>query len=110
MSNARQPRNSTFEIDRVSAGVSLRPGPAPLALPKGPHSPGELHFGPRQHLQASSDIAGRGGTPRLATAWDTEARSVPIARARSVNTEAPGRKPPFRVAAGGLERGAEGAA
>ncbi len=47
-------------------------------------------FLPRlQHLQAPSDIAGSGGAPRLATAWETEARSVPMVFARSVNTEGP---------------------
>jgi hypothetical protein len=33
--------------------------------------------------------AGSGGAPRLATAWDTEARSVLMRFARSVNTEGP---------------------
>jgi hypothetical protein len=42
-----------------------------------------------QRLQAPSDIAGSGGDPRLATAWETEARSVLIFFARSVNTEGP---------------------
>ncbi|MEE8242502.1 MAG: hypothetical protein V3R61_03360, partial [candidate division NC10 bacterium] len=69
--------------------VPPSPGPAPLALPKRPHSAEELYFVLRQHLQASTDIAGSGGAPRLATAWDTEARSVPIVCARSVNTEGP---------------------
>ncbi len=39
--------------------------------------------------QATSDIAGSGGAPRLATAWETEARSVPMFFARIVNTEGP---------------------
>ncbi|MGH7350772.1 MAG: hypothetical protein ACREJJ_00180, partial [Candidatus Methylomirabilales bacterium] len=30
-----------------------------------------------QHVQALSDIGGSGGVPRQATAWETEARSVP---------------------------------
>ncbi len=43
----------------------------------------------QQHLQVSSDIAGSGGAPRLATTWETEARSVLIVFARIVNTEGP---------------------
>ncbi len=42
-----------------------------------------------QHLQAASDIAGSGGAPRQATAWETEARSVSVFFARIVNTEGP---------------------
>ncbi len=41
------------------------------------------------HLQAASDIAGSGGAPRRATAWETEARSVLLCSARIVNTEGP---------------------
>ena len=44
----------------------------------------------QQHLQAPSDIGGSGGVPRWATAWETEARSVPAFVARIVNTEGPG--------------------
>ena len=58
------------------------PGPAPLALPQGPGLLG-------QHLQAPSDIAGSGGDPRQATAWETEARSVAFLFAEIVNTEGP---------------------
>ena len=43
----------------------------------------------RRHLQAPSDIAGSGGAPRRAAAWETEARSVPATLARIVNTEGP---------------------
>jgi len=43
----------------------------------------------QQHLQVPSDIAGSGGVPRQATAWETEARSVPGFFARIVNTEGP---------------------
>ncbi|MEE9182148.1 MAG: hypothetical protein V3U33_06265 [candidate division NC10 bacterium] len=43
----------------------------------------------RQRVQARSDIDGSGGAPRLATAWETEARSVPTGLARIVNTEGP---------------------
>jgi hypothetical protein len=59
------------------------PGPAPLALPQGPGLLG-------QHLQGPSDITESGGTPRRATAWETEARSVADSLARIVNTEGPG--------------------
>ncbi len=46
---------------------------------------------PRQQpLQVPSDIGGSGGAPRRATAWETEARSVPDFLARIVNTEGPG--------------------
>ena len=41
-------------------------------------------------LQAPSDIGGSGGVPRLATAWETEARSVRAFVARIVNTVGPG--------------------
>ena len=44
----------------------------------------------RQDLQAPSDIGGSGGAPRRATAWETEARSVPAFVARIVNTAGPG--------------------
>ncbi len=43
----------------------------------------------KQRLQAPSDIAGSGGAPRQATAWETEARSVAFLSARIVNTEGP---------------------
>jgi len=43
----------------------------------------------QQRLQAPSDIGGSGGVPRRATAWETEARSVPEFVARIVNTEGP---------------------
>ncbi len=46
-------------------------------------------FTRQQHLQASSDLAGSGGAPLQATAWETEARSVLMVFARSVNTEGP---------------------
>ena len=42
-----------------------------------------------QHLQAASDLAGSGGAPRRATAWETEARSVLEFAALIVNTEGP---------------------
>jgi len=42
-----------------------------------------------QHLQVPRDIAGSGGAPRRATAWETEARSVPGFFAGIVNTEEP---------------------
>ncbi len=38
--------------------------------------------GPERH-------AGSGGAPRQAAGWETEARSVPLFVARSVNTEGP---------------------
>jgi hypothetical protein len=44
---------------------------------------------PRQRLQAPSDIAGSGGVPRQATAWETGARSVAFRFAGIVNTEGP---------------------
>ena len=44
----------------------------------------------QQCLQAPSDMGGSGGAPRQATAWETEARSVLLGVARSVNTEGPG--------------------
>ncbi len=43
----------------------------------------------QQRLQAPSDIAGSGGAPRQATAWETEARSVAPFLAGIVNTEGP---------------------
>jgi hypothetical protein len=43
----------------------------------------------RQHLYGPSDIAGSGGAPRQATAWETEARSVAFLFAGIVNTEGP---------------------
>ena len=62
-----------------------KPNSAVLADPALPRPP------PRhQRLQAPSDIGGSGGVPRQATAWETEARSVPGLFARSVNTEGPG--------------------
>ena len=42
-----------------------------------------------QRLQAPSDIGESGGVPRRATAWETEARSVPGFFAGIVNTEGP---------------------
>jgi len=42
-----------------------------------------------KHLQAPSDMGGSGGAPRRATAWEAEARAVPMCFARSVNTEGP---------------------
>ena len=42
-----------------------------------------------QHLQAPSDLAGSGGAPRRATAWETEGRSVAFRFAGIVNTEGP---------------------
>jgi len=42
-----------------------------------------------QHLQAPSDIAGSGGAPRPATAWEAEARAMPGVLAGIVNTEGP---------------------
>ena len=70
---------------------ALRSGggtPAGLALPKLPTS-ARVFCLLRQHLQAPSDIAGSGGAPRQATAWDTEARSVAFLFAGIVNTEGP---------------------
>jgi len=43
----------------------------------------------QQCLQAPSAMGGSGGAPRRATAWETEAGSVPGFLARSVNTEGP---------------------
>jgi hypothetical protein len=43
----------------------------------------------QQCPQAPSDIGGSGGAPRQTTAWETEAGSVPMSSARSVNTEGP---------------------
>ena len=48
-----------------------------------------IYFVLRQHLRAPSDIAGSGGAPRQATAWETEARSMRVFFAGSVNTEGP---------------------
>jgi hypothetical protein len=42
-----------------------------------------------QRLEAPSDIDESGGAPRQATAWETEARFVPMFLARIVNTEGP---------------------
>ncbi len=53
-----------------------------------PDPPREFYFR-RQHVHAPSDIAGSGGAPRLAAAWETEARSVPDLLAGIVNTEGP---------------------
>ncbi len=79
------------------------PGRAPLMLQLSSHRvapiahrrPRSLGSGGRgapqqQRPQASSDIGGSGGVPRRATAWETEARSVPAFLARIVNTEGPG--------------------
>src|SRR3989304_6788488 len=78
----------------------LGPGPAPLASRRDPSC-----F-LRQHLQGPSDIAGSGGAPRQATAWETEARSVPGFLAGIVNTEGPRPETPAPGRPGGA--GGEG--
>ncbi len=68
---------------------------ARFCLPRGSAPPSSLwvpfmgRLDRRKHLQVPSDIAGSGGVPRLAVAWETEARSVPYFHAWSVNTEGP---------------------
>src|SRR3970282_997169 len=83
-------------IPRVAGSVA----PAPSAPRSGPlwqpSRPGVTRVSTnlpssllRQHRQVPTDSAGGGGAPRRATAWETEARSVLLGSARSVNTEGP---------------------
>jgi len=75
---------------RKNPGTPALLSPAHLTeAPSAPRREGESILRRKKHLQAPSDIAGSGGAPRLATGWETEARSVPHLVARIVNTEGP---------------------
>ncbi len=116
-SMSRSGRCRSFRAARVERAEGRPPPPAlrsgggtPAARkpgsagsrPSSPRPPEDTRlsscFVIRQHVLGPSDIAGpkdsgllrrSGGAPRRATAWETEARSVPNILARIVNTEGP---------------------